>query len=237
VGTLWREVYGEPVASTALARFYVDLENRFRGGRDEVKNKLRYYVEQLRSANAGGAARPILDLGCGRGEFVELLRDERWAVRGVDSNLAQLEICRQQLLDVSHADLLAHLKSLASDSQGAISALHVVEHLPITTVIATLREALRVLKPGGLLILETPNPENILVASLTFRYDPTHKQPLPPDLLQWMVEWSGFFAPEIHRLNPWHGRALPELESRTHQELNHLLFGPMDYAVIARKRD
>jgi SAM-dependent methyltransferase len=236
VAALARDALGEPIAASEIAKFYTDLENRFRGSREEIKEKLRYYVNHLREAGAGTAERPILDLGCGRGEFVELLRDERWAVKGVDNNLAQLEVCRQHLLDVTRADLVEHLRSLRSESLGALAALHVAEHLPTATLVTMLREAARVLKPGGLFILETPNPENLLVASLTFHYDPTHRHPIPPDLLQWMVEWCGFAPPEIHRLNPWKGRALADLDSLAFREINHLLYGPMDYAVIGRKQ-
>jgi 2-polyprenyl-3-methyl-5-hydroxy-6-metoxy-1,4-benzoquinol methylase len=222
---------------TMEAKFYADLETRFRGSRAAIKDKLRYYVAPIREAGLGTLKSPILDLGCGRGELIELFRDEGWNVRGVDSNPAQLAIARQHLLDVEQGDLIDVLRAVPDASLGVVCAMHVVEHLTMAVLLTMVRECLRVLKPGGMFILETPNPENLLVASLTFHYDPTHHHPLPPDFLQWMVEWSGFSKPTIHRLNPWHGKSLPNLEMPANQELNHLLYGPMDYAIVARREE
>lgn len=238
---LEHDAFGEALPTGEIAQFYTDLENRFRGSREEIKNRFRAYVGALRECGAGTSDRPILDVACGRGEFVELLRDEqwhgtRWSVIGIDNNPAQLAECQRYRLPVEQADALAYLRAQPAESLGAVTAMQFVEHVPIATLIALVKEIFRVLKPGGLLIFETPNPENMLVATMTFHYDPTHKKPLPPDFLQFVVDRGGFPSARIERLNGADaGQFLPELFSAANQRLNHMLYGPRDYAVIGKK--
>lgn len=183
-----------------LATLYLDLENAFRGTREQVRERAESYLPRVAAVQAGTEAAPVVDLGCGRGEWLELLRDRGLVARGVDLNPLFVDACREQGLEVEHGDAIAWLRRQPDHSIGAITAFHLVEHLPLETLLALLDEARRVLKPGGLVMLETPNPENLSVGACNFYLDPTHRNPVPPLLLQFLVANRGFEEPEIVRL-------------------------------------
>jgi SAM-dependent methyltransferase len=216
---------------------YVAFENAFRGTRELVKERQSIYLSYLATAEAGTPGRPILDIGCGRGEWLELLRENQLTGRGIDSNQVMLDTCRAAGLDVVEGDALSITSALPDASLGALTAFHVVEHLPFDTLAALLDQALRTLKPGGLLILETPNPGNVLVGSHNFYLDPTHLRPLPMAMLRFLVEAKGFGALQILELHPNTEGVLPLASSGdlTTQRFNELFCGPQDYAVIARR--
>ena len=117
----------------------------------------------------------VLDIGCGRGEWLELLKKERIQARGVDRNRVFVEQCRRIDLEVEEQDALAYLGSVPDRSLSVITSFHLVEHLGFEELIRLLDEMIRALKPGGLLILETPDPENFMVGSYSFYADPTHR--------------------------------------------------------------
>jgi O-antigen chain-terminating methyltransferase len=176
----------------------------------------------------------VLDLGTGPGEWLELLRSEGFQARGVDRNLATVAECRRLGLAVSEGDLVDELSSLPELSIGSVTGFHIVEHLELEKVIRLIDESLRVLKPGGLLIFETPNPENVLVGSCNFYFDPTHRKPIPPPLLKFFLESRGFESVEVVKLNP--SNAMPvEGDSDLVRRFNQFFYGSMDYAVIGRK--
>jgi O-antigen chain-terminating methyltransferase len=133
-------------------------------------------------------------------------------------------------------DAVAYLRSLKPASVGAITSFHLIEHLPLRVLIALLDEALRVLRPKGLVILETPNPSNLQVGSNTFYLDPTHKNPLPEQLTQYLLEARGFCNVDIHRLHPYEDwQQLPQDGTQLTARFNAHLYGPQDYAAIAYK--
>ena len=138
-------------------------------------------------------------------------------------------------LNIIHGDLVDHLSSLEDESRSAITAFHVVEHLPLSVLVDFLDEALRVLVPGGLLLLETPNPENMRVGATTFYTDPTHRNPILPDTLRFMVEHRGFTEAEIIRLHPAPPSDHLRGDDWNVRHLNNLLFGPRDYSILARR--
>ena len=209
------------------AGFYLELERRFRGTAEEISARAQPYLVLLQTNPELYV--PVLDIGSGRGEWLALLASENFPASGVDLNPINGDYCRSRGMQVSTCDAIEHLASLPSSSVGVVTAFHLVEHLPFATLLALTDEILRVLKPAGLLIYETPNPENILVATQFFWIDPTHIKPLPPDLLQFLVMQRGFTDAEIRRLHP--GESLPTIDST----LQTLLSGPRDYAVVARK--
>jgi len=146
------------------------------------------------------------------------------------------ESSRQLGLEVVEADALAHLKSQPAESLGAITGMHIVEHLPFEKLVALVDESLRALAPGGIVIFETPNPENLQVGACSFYVDPTHKHPLPPSVMSFLLESRGFEAVRIMRLHPhpdW--QRLREGEPQVQQVINDALFSEQDYAVVARK--
>ena len=219
-----------------LDAMYASFEDRFRGTRAEIKQRQRLYLPYIRDVHAGADKNPVIDLGCGRGEWLELLRDEGLTARGVDLNRIFLAGCRELDLDVSEQDAVDYLHSLEPKSVGAVTGFHLIEHVPLKTLIALFDESLRVLSPGGLAIFETPNPSNLLVGSCNFYFDPTHRNPLPAPLTQCLLEIRGFSSTEILYLNPTDASSLlNQGEPQIQQLINQHFFGPQDYAVLARR--
>lgn len=227
--------------SVDLDPFYVAFEDHFRGARDLVRRRAEPYIELVRNVGAGTREAPVLDIGCGRGEWLELLREQGFVARGIDLNRIFIEICRGHGLDVMEGDAVSVLTTMADNSVGAITSMHLVEHLPFEQLIILMDEARRVLIPGGLLLLETPNPENLSVGAHTFYLDPTHKNPIPPAALQWMVQARGFQDVGVNRLTVARELNAPPLVSEDIEgasSINSILaqfnIAP-DYAVVARR--
>jgi SAM-dependent methyltransferase len=224
----------QEAGSHALDPFFASFDEHFRGDREDVKKRLRTYLPLVREHGAGSPEAPILDVACGRGEWLELLKEEHLHATGVDANVVLVNQCRERGLEVVQADLIEHLSGVSVGSLGAMSAFHIVEHLTVEDLIAFLDQALRVLHTDGLLLLETPNPENVLVGSCNFYLDPTHRNPLPPPVLKFLVESRGFVIVEIFGLNPSDEKPVAG-ESELARRFNQYFYGPMDYAIIARK--
>jgi len=218
-----------------LDAFYLQFEDVFRGDREDIKRRVAVHAERFAIAGAGEPGHPIVDLGCGRGEWLEALRERGLAAYGVDTNALAVEGCRARGLDAHHADAVAHLRSLSDAALSGVSAFHLVEHLPLDALVALLDEALRVLRPGGILLLETPNPENLLVGARNFWFDLTHRHPIPPPVLEFLVRQRGFVEAEIVRLHPYPWEFRLPSETELGRRLDDLLHGPQDYAVVARK--
>ncbi len=234
--TFSQEELGEFVREKGhlLDSLYVTFEDKFRGTRGEIRERLRVYLDILRAAGAGSEEQPVLDIGCGRGEWLELLRDEGLAGRGVDLNDTLAHQCRERGLAVETGDAIAHLRSLPEASLGAVTGFHIIEHLPMETQLELYGEAVRVLRPGGVAIFETPNPQNLLVGACNFYADPTHKRPLYPETQKFFLEYRGFSRVELKFLHPHEpGARLPEDEApELAARLNDLLSCARDYAVI-----
>lgn len=216
---------------------YVEFENIFRGERVEIKRRLSAYIPRLRALGVGSVAMPVIDLGCGRGEWLEVLLENGMSGTGVDSNHAMVEESKVRGLTVQAGDAVEYLRNLPSESQGGVTGFHLVEHMQIERLIELLDQTVRVLKSGGIAIFETPNPENVIVSTHTFRLDPTHRFPVPPALLQFLAESRGLGSAEIIYLHPY-----PEsykIHSATEGSiaafLNQHFYGPQDYAVVAKK--
>jgi O-antigen chain-terminating methyltransferase len=210
---------------------YSSLEDQFRGSRADIKEAFQIYLPILKAAKVRDG---ILDVGCGRGEWLEVLRDEGLLAGGIDANQLSVRECRQAQLDVSEADVLTHLRSLPDSSLNCITAFHLVEHLPLQMLAAFLDESLRVLKTGGFFILETPNPENVIVATCNFYFDPTHRNPLPPPTMKCILESRGFGRLETLELHPMLSERLIETDELS-KRFNRHFYGPMDYAIVAQK--
>jgi 2-polyprenyl-3-methyl-5-hydroxy-6-metoxy-1,4-benzoquinol methylase len=220
-----------------LDAFYVALEDEFRGSREDIKDRLSDYLPNLAEAGMGSQAMPILDVGCGRGEWLELLRERDWQASGVDLNRVLVAMCQERGLPVIEADAIDYLRSLPEASLGAVTAFHLIEHLPLPRLIDFLDATVRVLKPGGMAIFETPNPNNVFVSSRYFYLDPTHRHPIPPALGQFLAEARGLRRVEILELHPW--PAAHHVDTRTGGDVaarfNECFYGPQDYAIIGRK--
>lgn len=211
--------------------FYRAFEDRHRGSRELIKSRLQAYVPFIQPLTALYKAAIALDLGCGRGEWLELAKETGFDARGVDLDEGMLEACRERGLNATRTDALEALRALPDNSVALVSAFHVVEHMPFDIARAVMTEALRVLQPGGLLILETPNPDNLIVGASRFYQDPSHERPIPPELLRFAVEYAGFHRTKLLGL-----QEPPELRNATEVRLFQVLndVSP-DYAVVAQK--
>jgi SAM-dependent methyltransferase len=209
------------------------FEDRFRGTREDIKERQRPYLPYVKGTAAGLASAPILDVGCGRGEWLELLKEQGLVARGVDRNRIMVRQCQELGLDVVDGDAIESLRSLPVTSLGAVTGFHVIEHLSLRDLVALLDESLRVLIPGGLVIFETPNPENIVVGACDFYLDPTHNRPLHPVSMSYLAEQRGFVRTEIIRFNsepltPYSGHVgIEEILTR--------LKASYDYAIVGYK--
>jgi SAM-dependent methyltransferase len=218
---------------------YAGFEERFRGSEEEVRDRQQVYVRYFEGRE------DILDIGCGRGEFLELLRENGVRARGVDLDLDMILLCREKGLDVVMDEVFAYLGALADDSVGGIFAAQVIEHLPPTRVIELTQLCYRKLGPGGVVIFETPNPKCLMVFADSFYRDPSHTQPTHPDTMQFLFEATGFQDVELKFLGPVDpSMRIPSLDLRGAdvdrfnqgiERVNSLLFGFRDYAVIGRK--
>ncbi|MGF1552552.1 MAG: methyltransferase domain-containing protein [Paracoccaceae bacterium] len=219
-----------------LDAFYNRLEDRFRGSREEIMRRLAVYLPAAEAAarRTGGA---VLDLGCGRGEWLELLGRRGVTARGVDLNPVQIQEARAEGLDATLDDACDYLAREADGSLAMVTAHHLVEHLPFRTTAWIAREALAKLAPGGLLVFETPNPANLLVGAKSFHMDPTHRRPLPAEVLSTLLDTVGYHPVETRAMHPHERLAEFERERRLDPEIAGLLFGPQDLAVIATKPD
>jgi SAM-dependent methyltransferase len=219
-----------------FAAVYAQFADRFRGSRAEVTAKLRPYL-----ADVGRVLRPqepgprVLDVGCGRAEWLTLLRDEGIAARGVDANADFVAAGREGGLDVVQADAVAYLSGLEAGSLDLVTAFHLVEHLGTETLLALFEAARHALRPGGCLLLETPDPTNLTMGACNFYLDPTHRSPMPPALTSFLVGASGFVDVEVRKLHPDDSPLDPAGAPPTPVEalVARALRGPRDYAVLA----
>ncbi|NWG04930.1 MAG: methyltransferase domain-containing protein [Syntrophaceae bacterium] len=218
-----------------LDAMYVFFEDRFRGTREEIKERLRVYLPYVKQAQIGEESSPILDLGCGRGEWLELLKENGYIAKGVDFNRVMIRKCQEIGLEVIDSDIIEYLTNQQPNSFGAITGFHILEHLPYKSIISLFDETLRVLKSGGMVIFETPNPENLIVGACNFYFDPTHRNPLPPRLLSFLIESRGFEKTEIIRLHPLGFFREEQKTSDVVKVLATLFNAEQDYSVIAYK--
>jgi O-antigen chain-terminating methyltransferase len=216
-----------------LDAMYAALEDRFRGDREEVKQRFEVYLPYLKRTETLRDA-PLIDVGSGRGEWLELLKEADIKAYGIEQNRIAIDRCRARGLDVIENDAIVHLHSIGAESIGAVTGFHIIEHLPLDTLVHLLDQVMRILRPGGLVIFETPNPENVVVGSNFFYLDPTHRHPLPSELMQFLFEYRGFHGVEVINLHPWDsGRVAGEGELA--ERFNGYFFGPMDYAILGWK--
>ncbi len=234
-----------PLVRASREQGYVELERLFRGSQSEIRRRLRPYLGYLESRA------PVLDLGCGRGESLEILRDHGIGGAGVDSSAEMVAQCRDKGLDAERADLFEALESAEPGSLGAVVSFHVIEHLPAESLDRLVRLAWRALRPGGVLVLETPNPLSVVVAARNFWLDPTHRRPVHPASLKLSYELAGFEPVVQLDLQPFaDGERLPEIAlaeisddlkplvdgiNRLRDRLDELLFGYQDFGMVGFK--
>ena len=238
--------HSRPTA-TLDAYKYVCFEDLFRGPREVITGRQRTYLPYFERAS------DVLDLGCGRGEFLTLLLEQRIDARGIDTNAEAVERCRARGLDVAQADALEYVGALPDASLGGLFSAQVVEHLEAEYLMQVLDEVSRALRPGSRVVLETINPACWVAFFSAYVRDPTHRHPLHPDTLTYLLQASGFIDVEIVYSTPVDdgdklqrvnidslpdvsaSRALAETINQHTERLNSLLFTYQDYAAIARR--
>jgi O-antigen chain-terminating methyltransferase len=233
---VWPEVVAPPPtpAGFDMDSFYVEFEGMFRGTREDIQNRLKVYLPYVAPMSGDGSAR-VVDIGCGRGEWLELLSQQGIKALGIDLNSDMVETCRERGLQAECGDAVAWLRAQPEGSLAAVTGFHIIEHLPFETLIALFDAALHALRPDGFVIFETPNPENVSVGSCNFYYDPTHRHPLVPVVIDFMARQRGFVRAEILRLHPYPEELQVKEDSEAARRINKLFYGPQDFAVMAWK--
>jgi len=211
--------------------FYKAFEDRYRGSREDIKSRIKIYLPFILPLKSIYPNAVALDIGCGRGEWLELLKENSINAKGLDLNKEMVKTCQSLNLDAEYGDGIQYLQNEENEKYIAVTAFHVVEHISFEQLQTLVKEALRTLKPGGLLILETPNPENIRVSTESFYLDPTHSKPIPSSLLQFIPEFYGFYRSKIVKL-----QENSSLNKKEFISILDVLDGVSpDYAVIAQK--
>ena len=216
---------------------YRRLEEALRGSEKQVRDSLQPYVDLAKTRQ------PVLDIGCGRGEFLAMCREVGIDVRGFDTNERSIADLKQRGFAVELSGVPQCFEAVADRTIGSILASHVVEHLPVEVLFTFFRESARVLRGGGLLMIETPNAESLLVTAADFWRDPTHLAPRHPAALVLLGREHGFDVEELRAVHPFPDAArLPVSQSdsadvrRLAEAINERLFGPQDLRLLLRRR-
>ncbi len=217
-----------------MDRFYVEFEDNFRGSFEDITARLTVYLPYLmRFSNDASAT--VIDIGCGRGEWLRLLQQNAIQAVGIDMNSAMVDACKEQGLTAYCLDAIAYLRQQPEASLAAITGFHIIEHLPFKLLLSLFDAALRALRPDGLIIFESPNPENLAVGAFNFYFDPTHLNPVVPAVAQFMAKQRGFAKADILRLHPYPDDFKVPEDSELARQFNAAFYGPQDFAVIAWK--
>ena len=217
-----------------MDKFYKSFEDKFRGHRSEIKKRLLAYEPFLQILKQNNENPAAVDLGCGRGEWLEILKQNGFAARGCDVSEEMLKECEKNALEAKNQGAIEFLSELEDSSLALVSAFQLVEHLEFSELCELIKQARRVLKDVGILILETPNPENLRVATLNFYLDATHVKPIPPMLLEYLCEFEGFNNTFMMRLNS-NLSFSEDLENHNVTLRDVLSSVGLDYAILGLK--
>jgi O-antigen chain-terminating methyltransferase len=224
----WQRRKEHEVASNLHSVYF---QARFGGDEPVIRAQSEQFIELFH------ARRRVLDLGCGRGIFLELLRDRDIGGYGVDVDPKMAAACREKGLEAFEAEALAHLESLPPGSIDGVYARHIAEHVLPGDLVAILRALRRALAPGSPLVFITPNAASLTVTGHSFWLDPSHMRPIPPELFTFYLEVEGFMRVSIRTFEPSERRLNEQLTDQRSREnahlLNETLFADRDYAVIA----
>ncbi len=221
-------VQASPAASAEMqAALAWPFSDRFRGSEESVRERQRCYLPRF------AGRRRVLDAGCGRGEFLDLMREAGVRARGIDLSAESVAACRSRGLEVEEADLFAYLSELGEGTLDGIFCAQVVEHLPPARLPEFVRLAAWCLERDGLLAIETPNPACLAIFATHFYLDPTHTRPVPHQLLTFYMEEYGLGLIQVEPLSPA-VESMPALASLP-ADFREAFFGGLDYAIFGRK--
>jgi O-antigen chain-terminating methyltransferase len=236
---LFFAVHGYPKITDQADREFVGsvfakIQNQFRGPSAEIKERLSLYLPYLRLATSQTGTNKVLDLGCGRCEWLELAKEAGAAPIGIENNPYNISACGASGFQIVAEDALSFLSAQADSSVALITAFHLIEHLPPYQIAYLLHASLRILMKGGIAIFETPNPKNILVGASDFYRDPTHTKPIFPDTLEFMGSLIGFSSSECFFCDFAAKRLVP-IKEISYSRLEDYLSTPRDFAWIGIK--
>ena len=209
--------------------FYSKFEEKFRGSSEIIKKRLKFYIPFLLALRKFDQKKLLkaLDIGCGRGEFLEILKKSGFFPIGIEINKKFVEDLKKRGYEVYKVDALEFLKNLKNNTFAVVSMIHVIEHLEFKYTLELIFEIHRILEPGGILIIETPNTQNLYVGSYSFWIDPTHKKPIHPELIKFIGEYTGFLRTQIY---------YPLINYKEKISFNDIIFGVSpDVSVILQK--
>lgn len=224
------------VDNNEFERFYLAFENKYRGSKGSVRQKcqdyLAIYKELLPNPQSA-----ILDLGCGRGEWLTLLQENGFSnTLGIDFNTAMVKECKTQGLSCHNIDIFEFVKDAKDSSFAAISGMHVIEHIPFRKLAHLFKNVFRALEPGGIALFETPNPRNLFVGAFSFHFDPTHVKPVPVELSSFLAEHTGFNIHSIRYSNAHPDMTEGTLENFKLPQVVHDSFASgLDYGIILQR--
>jgi len=218
----------------AYDSLFLELADRFRGDAATVSSRHRQYLDVIAEADVIDQEHPLVDVGSGRGEWLLMLRENNVPSEGIEQSELLVARAHEDGLRVTSGDAIVSLRGYADASLGAITAFHIVEHLAFEDLIAFLDESLRTLRPNGLLIIETPNPANLVVGACNFWLDPTHIRPIPDALAKFLIEHRGFDEVKVFELTANRAAGVPE-HDETDRRLNDFMYGSQEYAIVARR--
>lgn len=212
--------------------FYKLFEDKFRGSEEVIKERVSEHLPLFADLTPALRKLPIIDIGCGRGEFLSLMRDHKFHAIGVDMNRSMVERANKLGYEAVEGDALSYLTQKKTGSLAAITGFHIVEHIPFESLLQIFEQCYRTVASSGFVLFETPNPQALTVGADSFYLDPSHQRPIPPPLLAFMLESVGFKSQvlPLHRVKPEITHSDPVVV-----ELYNSLYGAGDYAVVARK--
>jgi len=234
-----KEIIGKHISSLSLYQ-YSDFEQRFRGDEKKIREKLEGYSKHFENSD------DILDIGCGRGEFVEILKSKNKKCTGVDISDSMLKIAKEKGLNCINSDVLEYLKNKKNESIGGIFSSQVIEHFQPDYLREVVIQAQRTMKKGAIIILETINPLSLFALSRIFFLDITHQKPLHPEYMRYLFESSGFFDVEIiysegnlnaerlETINP--SNDIARTFNQNVDKINDILFSSLEYTVKGIKK-
>ncbi|MGB4420687.1 MAG: class I SAM-dependent methyltransferase [Candidatus Saccharimonadales bacterium] len=225
-------VNNSPSDNHLIDGFYKNFEDKFRGKEEDIKNRIASYNSLFIDRSKNLKSLPILDLGCGRGEFLLYARENNIKAVGVDINHAMIKYVKSRGFEVYEVDALSYLSKQKRNSLSGVVGFHIVEHLPFSALVKLSQECFRTVAKEGFVLFETPNPGNLIVGAKNFYMDPSHIRPLPAELLSFVLREAGFKTEIIYK------HPVRETIKHTDQDVESLMklvYGPRDYAILAKK--
>lgn len=229
---------------------YLKFEDKYRGSKETIQKRQRYYLEKIIEPDYNPEMiGMVLDLGCGRGEWLSLLKEKGFECIGVDANAESLKCCELQGIKTVNMDMIDYLKTLPCESVKILTSFQVVEHISMNDLLELFVQIGRVMRKDGVVVIETLNPTNLQVGAASFYLDPTHRRPLHQEFLKFLAENNGLLNAEIDcwqqdEINAWWDSVWKEdttciedsVKYRAMEEaLKKVLWIPSDYALVAKK--